>query len=274
MKTTLITGANSGIGLETARYLAGCGHRVLLACRNAERAEEAKADILSTHASAQLEIILLDLASFDSIQSAAKKVAELASTLDVLINNAGLAPPTKQYTTEGFEMQFGVNYLGHFLLTHLLLPQLKAADSARVINVASIIHRFGGIDFNSFKGEKVYFVLKAYAQSKLANVLFSNELARRYQKDGISSFSLHPGEVGTNIAGKSLLRRTAYRFMGAYMSPKSGAKASIYLATASDIESMSGQYFGKKAKPAKMSKLAKDEALAKKLWEVSEQLIA
>lgn len=274
MKKTLITGANSGIGLETARYLAGSGQHVFLACRNQERACEAEADILESYPQAKLTIINLDLACFDSILNAAKQLRQHTDCLDVLINNAGVAPATKQKTANGYELQFGVNYLGHFLLTHSLLPLLNNSLAARVINVSSVMHRFGSIDFSSFKAQKPYFVLKAYAQSKLANILFSKQLAKLYKKQQISSYSLHPGEVSTNIAGKSLFRRTAYRLLGAHMSPKSGAKTNIYLATARDIEQLSGKYFNKHAKAIAPSNLARDSQLAAKLWQHSEQLIA
>lgn len=271
-KIVVITGANSGIGFETAKALAEQGAQVVMACRDATRAEAALQDLKQAVPQAQVQLMDLDLASFDSIHAFAQSFKSQFKQLDVLVNNAGLFPMTEQKTTEGFEMQFGVNHLGHFLLTHLLLPELKAAGNARVVNVASMIHQIGKIDFNSFKGEKAYKPLKAYGQSKLANVLFARELAKRYESDGISSFSLHPGGVGTNIAGRGFLRKTLYRIFGGQMSPKRGAQTSIYLATEPGIEVHSGAYFGQSSNKKASSKPGQDMAMAKRLWDASAEL--
>jgi NAD(P)-dependent dehydrogenase (short-subunit alcohol dehydrogenase family) len=171
-------------------------------------------------------------------------------------------------------MQFGVNHLAPFLLTELLMPSLLAAGQPRVINVASMMHHLGKIDFESFRGEKPYGALKAYAQSKLCNVLFSRELARRHRNDGLVTFSLHPGPVGTNIMGRGLLNRTLYRLIGAYMSAKRGARTSVYLASADGIEASSGAYYDEFLKVKPGSKLSQDGALAQKLWAESERLLA
>lgn len=273
-KIVVITGANSGIGYETAKALAAKGAHVVMACRNADRAKTALDALKRDVPKAKVQLLTLDLASFDSIKAFSQSFQEQYEKLDVLINNAGLVPVSKQKTAEGFEMQFGVNHLGHFLLTQLLMPQLEAAGNARVVNVASLMHRFGSIDFDSFRGEKKYQPLKAYGQSKLANVLFTRELAKRYADKGISSFSLHPGGVGTNIAGRGFIRRNIYKLVGGYMTPKRGAKTSVYLASAPDIEPLSGEYFGDNAKRKSTTKLGQDMALAKRLWDVSEQLIS
>ena len=272
-KIVIITGANSGIGFETAKSLAEQGAQVVMACRDASRAEAALQDLKQAVPQAQVQLMNLDLSSFDSIHNFAESFQAQYKQLDVLVNNAGLFPMSEQKTAEGFEMQFGVNHLGHFLLTHLLLPELKASGSARVVNVASMIHQMGKIDFNSFQGEKPYKALTAYGQSKLANVLFSRELAKRYGSDGISSFSLHPGGVGTNIAGRGILRKSFYRIFGGHMTPKRGAQTSIYLSTEPGIEAHSGSYFGQSSNKKESSKRGQDMAVAKRLWDTSEQLV-
>jgi len=272
-KVVIITGANSGIGKETAKILAGRGAHVLMACRNAQRGQEAYEEIFQSTGSHELEVMTLDLASFDSIREFAAQCREKYEKIDVLINNAGLFPLKKQMTEDGFEMQIGVNHLGHFLLTTLLLPQLEKGN-ARVINVASTMHNFGKMDFDSFTGEKSYQPMRAYGQSKLANVLFSRELARRYSDKGITSFSAHPGAVGTNIAGRSLLNRWGYRIMGAFLSPARGAKTSVYLATEPGIEEHNGGYFNEFCNLKPGSKLSQDMDVAEKLWEESERLVS
>ena len=273
-KIIVITGANSCIGKETARSLAAMGHTLVMACRHPERAEAARRDIAATTGSDKVRVMTLDLASFRSIHAFAEAFAGSFDHLDVLINNAGLIPFKKLLTEDGFEMQIGVNHLGHFLLTRLLMPQLKAAGYARVINVASMMHRLGKIDFDSFRGEKSYGFMKAYGQSKLANVLFTRELARRYKDDGIVAFSLHPGAVATNIAGRGLVRRTLYRLMGGHLSPQRGARTSIYLASEPDIEEYSGSYFNEHCKVKPGSTLSNDMDLAARLWDESEKLTA
>ena len=271
-KTVVITGANSGIGFETAKALAAKGADVVMACRDAARAQTALDQLKETVPNAKAQVMSLDLASFESIKTFVQQYQSQYQVLDVLVNNAGLFPMTEQKTAEGFEMQFGVNHLGHFLLTHLLLPELKAAGNARVVNVASMMHQIGKIDFNSFKGEKSYRPMQAYGQSKLANVLFTRELAKRYAADGITSYSLHPGGVGTNIAGRGFIRRNLYKLMGGFMTPERGAQTSIYLASTSGVEKDSGEYFGQSSNKRKSSKLGQDMDLAGRLWDISEEL--
>jgi len=272
-KTVIITGGNSGIGKETARKLAAQGMHVVIACRNPERGREALDDIAASTKKPRVELIPLDLASFASIRQFAEQIQDRFKHIDILINNAGLLPFGRQLTKEGFEMQFGVNHLGHFLLTDMLLPQLKAAPSARVINVASTMHNFGTIDFTSFKGETPYKPMKAYGQSKLANVLFTREFAQRYADTNITTYSLHPGGVGTNIAGRGFIRKWLYRFLGGFMTPARGAKTSVYLATQPNIEQYNGGYFNEFQKLKPGAKQSQNMSLAKKLWDVSEHLI-
>lgn len=271
-KTVVVTGANSGIGLETARELARGGARIVMACRDPGRAEQARADLAASVPGAKLELVALDLASLAAVRAAAATIAGAHPVIDVLINNAGLVPFKRQMTVDGFEMQFGVNHLGHFLLTKLLMPQLLAAVHPRVITVASMMHHLGKLDFDSFRGERPYGVFKAYGQSKLCNVLFARELARRHGGEGLLSWSLHPGPVGTNIMGRGLVNRVLYKMIGAYMSPKRGAKTSIHLATAEGLEATNGAYYDEFLKVKPGSQLSQDRALAARLWETSEAL--
>ena len=271
-KTIVITGANSGIGLETARELARRGAAIVMACRDPGRAEQARADVAASVPGAQLELVALDLASLASVRAAAAQISAAHPAVDVLINNAGLVPFKRRMTVDGFEMQFGVNHLGHFLLTQLLMPQLFAAGRPRVVNVASMMHHLGKLDFDSFRGATPYGMIKAYAQSKLCNVLFARELARRHGGEGLLSFSLYPGPVGTNIMGRGLLNRVLYRMIGAYMSPRRGARTSVHLATAEGLEATNGAYYDEFQKVKPGSQLSQDMALAARLWDVSEQL--
>lgn len=202
-KTVIITGGNTGIGLATAKQIAAQGHHVIIGCRNQQKAESAIASVAGDIGTGRIDFCPLDLATFDSIHDFATKILAENPTIDVLINNAGAFPTKQAHTENGFEFQFGVNYLGHFLLTQLLLPALKKADDARIIHVSSIMHALGSIDFDSFRGNERYSGTKAYAQSKLANLMFSNELAKRLKAQPdtahITSNAMHPGGVDSDI---------------------------------------------------------------------------
>lgn len=205
-KTVIVTGGNSGIGLAIAHELARRGATVCLACRDQAKATQARSEILQRTPGAQVELYELDLASFDRIHRFVSAFSGRHERLDALVNNAGAVPVRQQFTTEGFELQFGGNYLGPFLLTHLLLPLMrKAADEggpgrgdARVVNLSSIAHTIGRIDLDTARGRKPYRVLPAYAQSKLGNLLFSHALARKLPA-GITSQALHPGGVASPL---------------------------------------------------------------------------
>lgn len=198
-KTVIITGSNSGIGLAIARQAALRNERVILACRSETKADIARQQLLKIAPGAELLIRMLDLSSFESIRNFASVIESEFSSVDALINNAGVLPPNQQYTKEGFEMQFGVNYLGHFLLTHLLLPTLARGPKARIIHLSSLMHYFGWINFETLCGRKLYLMgLPCYAQSKLANVLFSNELSRRLPSN-VTSNAVHPGFVDSDF---------------------------------------------------------------------------
>lgn len=278
-KNIIITGGNAGIGKATAIGLAKQGHRIYIACRNQQKGAAAVADIKAASKNENIAFISCDLASFDSIRTCAKIFQEQEDRLDILINNAGLITSELKYTKEGYEQQFGVNHLGPFLLTQLLVPQLQTANKPRIVNVSSKAHySCKAFDFEDLKGEKSakkgYDAMKAYSQSKLANVLFTKELTKKYP--WITSNCLHPGVVRTQIANKdmawyiSLFWSLAKPF---FISTEKGAETSIYLATAAEIEGNSGGYFDKK-KEFKPSKLGRDEDLAQQLWAYSENAIS
>ncbi|MEX2208855.1 MAG: SDR family oxidoreductase [Myxococcota bacterium] len=270
-KTVLITGASAGIGKATAAELAARGARLVLACRDLDKAGRARAEILARTPAAQVERVPLELASLRSVRACADKLVAEYPRIDVLINNAGVFPPDYRPTEDGFETQIGVNHLGHFLLTNLLVEKLVASAPARVITVSSMMHAGGKLDFASFRKPAKYNAMAAYRQSKLANVVFANELGRRLAKRGVASNSLHPGGVATEIARDSALwLRAVFRVVGA--SPEKGARTSVYLASSPEVEGMTGEYFVS-CKPAKTDPLAQDEALARALWDESANLV-
>ena len=276
MQHILITGGNTGIGKSTAIALAKKGNTIILACRNAQKAQEAIADIKSASQNEGIYYVSCDLASFESIKKCATAYRQQFGRLDILINNAGLVTDKLQFTKEGFELQIGVNHLGHFLLTNNLIDLLEKAPEPRIINVSSTAHYRGKINFGTFKGElgpEKYKGMVAYGQSKLANILFTKELARRYP--AICSHSLHPGVVSTEIAKKNdnkkiwgFIWRVASPFM---LSTANGAKTSIHLATSPDVLKINGKYFDKQIEK-EPSALAKDASLAQELWTVSDTL--
>ncbi len=278
MQHILITGGNAGIGKETAVALARKGAKVIIACRDLEKAKQAVSEIKSITKSQEVRALHCDLANLDSVRTAIQNYKERFGRLDILINNAGLITDKLQFTKDGFEMQIGVNHLGHFLLTTELMDILHRSEEPRIINVSSHAHYKGKINFDSFRGEqgpKSYSAMQAYRQSKLANVLFTKELARRYSF--CYSHSLHPGVVSTAIAEKNdngILWRGMWKvFKPLFLSPTNGAKTTVYLASSPEALKTNGKYFCKQKEKAP-AKLAEDEALAKKLWDVSTQLVS
>ena len=281
-KTIFVTGANTGIGFEAAKVVAGKGARTLLGCRTRSKAEDAKARILEAHPKAEVELIDLDLADFDSVRSAAGVVAEEAR-LDVLINNAGLMMPPRHLTKQGFESQFGVNHLGPFLLTSLLLPLLEKTEGSRIVNTSSNGHRMGDIDFDDLAAEKSYSSLNRYGASKLANLLHTYELDRRLRAKGSNTISVavHPGGTDTDLMRHlpsmlvTVLRPVLYPVLN---QPPQGAWPTLAGATAPGVEG--GQYFGPRrfgqlsgpAKRVTSNTKSHDPALAKRLWDLSIEL--
>lgn len=270
-KTVVITGGSAGIGKATASELAARGARVILACRDLEKAARARDEVLARTPGATVELVPLELRSLRSVRDCATRLRTAATRLDVLINNAGVFPPTLRVTLDGFEEQFGVNHLAHFLLTNLLLEPLVAAAPARVVTVSSTMHAGGKIDFESFRSPAKYDAYAAYRQSKLANLLFANELARRLAGRGVTSNSLHPGGVASEIMRDA---NVALRVLArlAFTTPEKGARSSVYLASSPEVASTTGQYFVS-SKPAKTDPLAQDPALAARLWNESAKLV-
>ncbi|MCP9831262.1 SDR family NAD(P)-dependent oxidoreductase [Synechococcus sp. HJ21-Hayes] len=285
-RLALVTGANSGLGLETARALAARGARVLLACRDPERGEQARQALLPI-ASAGIEVLAMDLADLASVARAAEQVATDHGQLDLLINNAGVMAPPRQLSRQGYELQFAVNHLGHFALTQALLPLLKARAGARVVHVSSGAHYFGRITFDDLQGERRYDAWAAYAQSKLANVMTALELQQQLEASGstVLSVAAHPGLARTNLQPTSVAARgsrlegLAYRLMDPlFQNAAMGALPQLYAATASDVQG--GEFFGPgglgnlKGHPVRcrLAASARDAAQRQRLWQLSEQL--
>ncbi|KAI8470993.1 MAG: hypothetical protein J3K34DRAFT_418672 [Monoraphidium minutum] len=280
-KHIVITGANTGIGFEAALDLAGKGYDVTLACRNDDKAAAAAKRIRDAVAGAKVETLRLDLADLDSVRDASKQLLDSAKPIDVLLNNAGVMACPYMETKQGFEYQFGTNHLGHFLLTTMLLPKLQQNPGpVRIVNVASAAHAFGKIDFDSFRKPKDYKEWPFYGQSKLANILFTYELARRLSSPGSPTVNaLHPGVVRTEL-GRYLLSEDASfvtKAMWALMipftkTPVQGAQTSIYLASSPEAEGISGKYWDN-CKPISSTPGSYDTDVAKRLFEVSQELV-
>jgi NAD(P)-dependent dehydrogenase (short-subunit alcohol dehydrogenase family) len=287
--TALVTGANSGLGLETAKALAAAGATVLLGCRDAERAAAAVAEIRAEAPDSEVEVVELDLADLASVEAAASTVAARPEPLDLLINNAGVMVPPRRETRDGFELQFGTNHLGHFALTGRLLDKLLAAEAPRVVTVSSMAHRAGKLDFDDLNWERSYSRWPAYGRSKLANLLFTLELSKRAAAAGtaLTAAASHPGYAATNLqtAGISLgpvgtLLKPVMRVGNLLLaqSDEMGALPTLYAATAPDV--VSGDYYGpdgmgeQRGHPTRVGRnsRASNEEDARRLWEVSEQL--
>jgi NAD(P)-dependent dehydrogenase (short-subunit alcohol dehydrogenase family) len=275
-RIVLITGANSGIGKYTAKALAEMGATVVLMCRNLEKGQATIRELQQT-ATGPTDLIQGDLADFSSVKAAVHQFKTKYHRLDVLIHNAGIYSSNYSTTKDGFELQFGVNYLSTFLLTELLLDVLKASESARIIHVSSAAHRSGRIDFGSFKRlyTKKYSGMKAYTQSKICMLLYNKELSRRLVGTNITTNALHPGVVATSFGEKTgnSLFKSLWNFGKIFFIPsQKGAETSIYLASSPKVETVTGKYFIKK-REKKPSNLVENEELRKILWMVSEQYI-
>lgn len=279
-KTVLITGGNSGIGRHTAIGLARMGARVVFTSRNVRKGDVARAEIREAANTKLVDYMPLDLASFVSIEKFAKEFLGKYERLDVLVLNAGLILDRRSNTTEGFETTFGVNHLGHFRLTQLLRERVLASAPARILVVASGVHKQarGGLDFDDLMLERNYAAFKAYTRSKLANILFANQLAQQLADTGVTVNALHPGAVRTGFGGSedmhSPLARVVFAIGRPFMlSPERGAQTSIYLASSPDVEGKTGGYYHR-SKLASTSTDAQDRAAAERLWQVSEALVA
>ena len=271
-KIAIVTGANSGMGFATVEALSDMGATVLMLCRNKERGRAAITS-LTAEKERKLDLIICDLGDYSSIRNATGYIRENYPRVDILVNNAGFISLDRQETKEGVERQFGINHLGHFLLTTQLLDLM--VPGSRIVNVASGAHKVGRIHFDDINLKNGYNVIKAYSQSKLANVLFTKELARRLKKRRISVNCCHPGAVATNIG---IDRETGFGktitglLKPFFQTPADGARTAIYLAVDEAVSNKTGGYYYM-CKPARSSRLSKDKDLAKRLYELSEGMV-
>ncbi|XP_018328901.1 retinol dehydrogenase 12-like [Agrilus planipennis] len=277
-KIVIVTGANTGIGKETAWELARRGAKVYMACRDMTRCENAREEIVLDTKNKYVYCRECDLSSLESIRKFVQIFNKQEDHLDILINNAGVMRIPKHTTTrEGFEMQLGVNHMGHFLLTNLLLDQLKKAAPSRIVNVSSIAHKRGKINKEDLNSNEKYDPGGAYAQSKLANILFTKELAKRLEGTGVTVYAVHPGLVDTEIIrhmgffnswmAKIFIKPFVWPFI---KTPTQGAQTIIFAALDPSLERVTGKYFSN-CSEAELSEAAKDDATAKWLWLVSEK---
>jgi len=266
----LVTGANSGIGKATALGLARLGGTVVMACRSATRGETARQDVVRDSGNSRVYLEIVDLASEESTRSFAEEFKRKYPRLDVLINNAGVYTAHREVTLDGLERTFEVNYLSGFLLTHLLLDLLKKSAPSRIVNVSSSAHSGGTIHFDDLQGEQRYGGFGAYGQSKLAQVLFTRELARRLEGTRVTVNACHPGVIRTNLGmgGTSAVVRFVRLF---FKGPEKGAQTPIYLAVSPEVERVTGQYFANKH-VREPSRAAQDPDVARRLFDVSAEL--
>jgi len=273
-KIILITGGTSGIGKETLKSLALTGATVVFTARSNEKGEEVKREIIAETGNVHVEYLTCDLASFSSIRACVEEFKKRHGRLDVLINNAGVLPQERQESKDGIELNWAVNFLAPFLLTNLLLPLLKQSAPARVVNVSSSMHAEGAIDVADLESKKSFDKYTAYAQSKLALVLFTKKLARELEGSGVTVNALHPGVIGTEITMQNVRKMNpiaAFIFKRTFITPAQGAATSVYLAMSPEVEKVSGEYFiNKKITPS--SSLTSDKKMAAALSEIANRL--
>ncbi|HXP32596.1 MAG TPA: SDR family oxidoreductase [Acidimicrobiales bacterium] len=278
-KTVVITGGSSGIGLETAVALARAGAKTVITARDRARGEAALADIRARSGSDDVDLVVFDLGDIASIREGAAAILQLCPRIDVLVNNAGLVLTQRRETTDGFEATFGVNHLGHFVLTELLLDRIKQSAPARIVNVASTAHKGArkGLDFDDLQSTRRYGGMQVYSKSKLANIYFTTELARRLEGTGVTVNCLHPGTVATGYArdgdASGVLAFGVKVIKPFILSAQQGARTSIYLASSPEVAGVTGQYFVK-CRARRPSAAARDDEAARRLWKISEELVA
>jgi NAD(P)-dependent dehydrogenase (short-subunit alcohol dehydrogenase family) len=271
-RVCVITGASRGIGTASAEALAGLGASLVLVCRQQADGDKVAGEI-SRRSAAMPDVVAADLSSQTEIRRAAAEIRERHPAVHVLINNAGVFTRRRQLTVDGLEQQFAINHLAYFLFTNLLLDGLRAGAPSRIINVSSGAHSGSHLDFADLQGERSYDGNRAYSQSKLANILFTYELARRLRGTGVTANCLHPGVIATRLladymgvpaAGDALARTFGAK-------PEKGAETIVYLASSQEVEGVTGKYFVNK-RPVTSSRESNDEAAARRLWDVSERL--
>ncbi|MFC0332208.1 SDR family oxidoreductase [Paenibacillus sepulcri] len=272
-KVMIVTGANSGMGLATVVALARHGIRVIMACRSRKRGEAALQDAVRQSGSQDIELMICDLGSAAGIREFTRAFLARYEQLDGLIHNAGVFPIRRETTADGFELGIGVNHLGHFLLAHLLLDALARAPQGRVVVVSSNAYKAGHIHWSDPHLTKGYVFWRSYAQSKLANILFTKELARRLKETRVTANCLHPGAVATQIGvnrNTGFGRRILAMMKPFFLTPEKGAETAVYLATSDKVMSTSGEYYYRK-KPVRLTAKAADPEAAKRLWAWSER---
>ncbi|MFA9555744.1 SDR family oxidoreductase [Evansella sp. AB-rgal1] len=274
-KIMLVTGANSGIGQATALEFAKQNAHVVMLCRNEEKGRIAQQQIIEESGNNNIDLHICDFSNLDDVRKFASIFNKTYDHLHVLVNNAAVITTKRQETKDGYELQFGVNHLAPFLLTNLLLDKMKESVPARIINVSSGAYKVGNIAFDDLQSQKKYKTFKVYGQSKLANILFTYELARRLEGSGVTVNCLHPGAVSTNLGvdrktgfGKTIVRMLKPFFQ----TPTEGARTSIYLATSDEVKGISGKYFVHQ-KEETTHKKTHNKEIAAKLWVVSEKLV-
>jgi retinol dehydrogenase-14 len=272
-RVCMVTGATSGLGRVTARALARQGATTIVVGRNEQKCAATVDEIREETGNGDVAYLLADLSSLEQVRALARTFQSQYGALHVLVNNAGGIFMERAETADGFEWTFGVNHLAPFLLTNLLLDRLIASAPARIVNVASWAQAFGRIDFDDLQGERRFLGHRAYTQSKLANVLFTYELARRLAGTGVTANAVNPGVVdtcfGRDTQGVAMLfRRVIYSFA---TTPEQGARTLIYLATSPEVADVSGKYFAN-CKPGRSSRASYDREAARRLWDVSERL--
>jgi retinol dehydrogenase 14 len=273
-RTVLVTGGSGGIGRATALGLARMGADLAITGRDRGRTEGAAGELRAA-GGGQVEVLVADLSSQSQVRRLAEEVLQRLSRIDVLVNNVGGFWNTRHVTADGLERTFALNHLASFLLTNLLLDRLAQSAPARVVTVSSNAHAQGRIDFDDLQGERSYSGAGAYSQSKLANVLFTYELARRLPASAVTANALHPGVVRTSFGAEDPggVQRRLVPFMRPFMkAPAQGAATSIHLASAPDLEQVTGRYFANR-KPKRSSEASYDQAAAARLWQVSAELV-
>ena len=270
-KRVIVTGATDGIGLITARRLAEQGARVGLVARNAEKGARVIDDLKKTTGNSDLAFFQADLSKLDDVRSVAKEIADAHSALDVLVNNAGAVFASKQLSADGFELTFALNHLSVFLLTNLLKDQLVAADQGRIVTVSSIAHRGADLNFADLDGQKgSYSAWRAYQRSKLANILFTRELADRWRETHVTANCLHPGFVASKFGeNNNTLLSGFFRLSKIFaISPEKGAETSVFLASDEELAGQTGGYYAQKTR-VQPSRAARNPETAKRLWNES-----
>jgi len=277
-KTVVVTGGNSGIGLETAVDLARAGARTLITARDPGRGEAALAEVRRRAGRDDASLVVFDLASLASVRKGAAEILDRCDRIDVLVNNAGLVLSKRQETEDGFEATFAINHLGPFLLTRLLTERITQSAPARIVNVSSTAHQGArsGLDFDDLQARRGYRGMQVYSRSKLANIYFTTELARRLAGTGVTANCLHPGTVATGYGrdgdATGVLAFGVRVIKPFVLTAAQGARTSVYLASSPEVRDVTGEYFVK-CKVRRASKVARDPEAARRLWELSEQLV-